>query len=43
MLAVVEIGLGFKHGFYAIAALASLLFVLRFVPETNRRQLEDMD
>ena len=38
-----EIGLGFAYGFYALAALASLVFVVRFVPETRNRELEDMD
>ncbi|WP_226344309.1 sugar porter family MFS transporter [Agilicoccus flavus] len=38
-----EVGLWFAYGFYTVAALASLLFVLKFVPETNGRQLEDMD
>lgn len=38
-----EIGLGFAYGFYTTAALASLLFVIRFVPETKGRELEDMD
>jgi len=38
-----EIGLGFTYGFYTVSALASLLFVMRFVKETNGRQLEDME
>jgi MFS transporter, SP family, sugar:H+ symporter len=38
-----EIGLWFAYGFYTIAALASLFFVLRFVPETKGKELEDMD
>jgi MFS transporter, SP family, sugar:H+ symporter len=37
-----EIGLWFAYGFYTIAALASLFFVLRFVPETKGKELEDM-
>lgn len=38
-----EIGLWFAYGFYTLAALASLVFVLRFVPETKGKELEDMD
>jgi sugar porter (SP) family MFS transporter len=38
-----EMGLGFAYGFYAACALLSLVFVLRFVPETKGRELEDMD
>ncbi len=38
-----EFGLWFAYGFYTIAALASFFFVLRYVPETNGRQLEDME
>ncbi|MEG3616572.1 sugar porter family MFS transporter [Isoptericola haloaureus] len=38
-----EIGLWFAYGFYTIAALASLFFVLRFVPETRDKELEDME
>ncbi|WP_402464660.1 sugar porter family MFS transporter [Isoptericola aurantiacus] len=37
-----EVGLWFAYGFYTIAALASLFFVLRFVPETRDKELEDM-
>lgn len=37
-----EVGLWFAYGFYTLAALASLVFVLRAVPETNGRELEDM-
>ncbi|WP_043497252.1 sugar porter family MFS transporter [Georgenia sp. SUBG003] len=37
-----EIGLSFAYGFYTTFALLSFLFVLRFVPETKGRQLEDM-
>ena len=37
-----EIGLWFAYGFYTIAALLSLLFVAKFVPETTGRSLEDM-
>lgn len=41
--AMAELGLWFAYGFYTLAALASLFFVLKFVPETMGRQLEDMD
>ncbi len=37
-----DIGLGFAYGFYAFFALLSLLFVIKFVPETKGRELEDM-
>jgi sugar porter (SP) family MFS transporter len=37
-----EIGLSFAYGFYTVFALLSFFFVLRFVPETKGRQLEDM-
>lgn len=37
-----EFSLTFTYGFYAVSALLSLLFVARFVPETNGRSLEDM-
>jgi SP family sugar:H+ symporter-like MFS transporter len=37
-----EVGLWFAYGFYTICALLSLVFVLKFVPETNGRELEDM-
>ena len=37
-----EIGLSFAYGFYTTFALLSFFFVLRFVPETKGRQLEDM-
>ncbi|MCK6210305.1 sugar porter family MFS transporter [Georgenia sp. EYE_87] len=37
-----EIGLSFAYGFYTACALLSFFFVLRFVPETKGRQLEDM-
>ena len=37
-----EIGLSFAYGFYTAFALLSFFFVLRFVPETRGRQLEDM-
>ncbi|GAA5168694.1 MFS transporter [Ornithinimicrobium tianjinense] len=38
-----EVGLGFAYGFYTVCALLSLFFVLRWVPETSGRELEDMD
>jgi sugar porter (SP) family MFS transporter len=37
-----NIGLGFAYGFYTTFAVLSLLFVLKFVPETKGRELEDM-
>ena len=37
-----ELSLTFTYGFYAVAALLSLLFVAKFVPETTGRSLEDM-
>ncbi|MCD2262633.1 sugar porter family MFS transporter [Dietzia aurantiaca] len=38
-----ELSLTFTYGFYAVAALLSLLFVARFIPETNGRSLEDIE
>ncbi|ANS79893.1 Glucose/mannose:H+ symporter GlcP [Serinicoccus hydrothermalis] len=38
-----ELGLGFAYGFYTLFALLSFFFVMKFVPETNGRELEDMD
>jgi len=38
-----DVGLWFAYGFYTLAALASLVFVLRWVPETRNKELEDMD
>jgi MFS transporter, SP family, sugar:H+ symporter len=35
-------GLGLAYGIYAVAALLSLLFVLRFVRETKGQELEEM-
>lgn len=35
--------LGLAYGFYAVFALLSLFFVLKFVRETKGRTLEDMD
>jgi MFS transporter, SP family, sugar:H+ symporter len=37
-----EIGLGFAYGFYTTFAVLSLVFVLKFVPETKGKELEDM-
>ena len=37
-----EVSLVFSYGFYAISALISLFFVLKFVPETKGREIEDM-
>lgn len=37
-----ELSLVFAYGFYAVAALLSLIFVLKWVPETKGRELEDM-
>ncbi len=38
-----DLGLGFAYGFYAVCALLSFFFVLRWVPETKGRELEDME
>ncbi|GAA1160779.1 sugar porter family MFS transporter [Ornithinicoccus hortensis] len=40
--AMADVGLGFAYGFYTLFAFLSLVFVLKFVPETKGRQLEDM-
>ena len=40
--AMADLGLGFAYGFYAASAFLSFLFVMRFVPETKGKQLEDM-
>ncbi|MGK2852569.1 MAG: sugar porter family MFS transporter, partial [Microbacteriaceae bacterium] len=37
-----DIGLGFAYGFYTTFALLSLFFVLKFVPETKGKELEEM-
>lgn len=37
-----EISLGVAYGFYALCAVFSLLFVLRWVKETKGKELEDM-
>ena len=41
--AMKELSLGMSYGFYAVCAVLSLLFVLRWVKETKGRELEDMD
>ncbi|GAA1588398.1 sugar porter family MFS transporter [Actinomadura kijaniata] len=38
-----SLGLGFAYGFYALCAAIAFVFVLRDVPETRGRELEDMD
>ncbi|USQ74821.1 sugar porter family MFS transporter [Ornithinimicrobium cryptoxanthini] len=38
-----DVGLGFAYGFYTLFALLSFFFVLKWVPETKGRELEDMD
>lgn len=40
--AMADLGLGFAYGFYTIFAVLSFIFVLRFVPETKGKELEDM-
>jgi MFS transporter, SP family, sugar:H+ symporter len=37
-----DAGLGLAYGIYAVSALLSLLFVLRFVRETKGQELEEM-
>jgi SP family sugar:H+ symporter-like MFS transporter len=32
-----------SYGFYAVCALLSLLFVVRWVRETKGKEMEDMD
>ena len=41
--AMAELGLWFAYGFYTLAAVASFFFVLKLVPETAGKQLEDME
>ena len=38
-----DVGLGFAYGFYTLCAILSFFFVLKWVPETMGRELEDMD
>ena len=38
-----EVGLGLAYGLYTAFAALSFVFVLRWVPETRGRQLEDME
>lgn len=38
-----DVGLGFAYGFYTLFALLSFFFVMRWVPETKGRELEDME
>lgn len=38
-----SIGLSISYGIYAAFAIISILFVVKFVPETKGRELEDMD
>jgi hypothetical protein len=37
-----KVGLGFAYGLYAFAAAASVVIVLRWVPETRGKELEQM-
>src|SRR5690625_1367453 len=37
-----DINLGFAYGFYTLFAFLSLIFVLKWVPETKGRELEEM-
>lgn len=37
-----ELSLVFAYAFYGVSALASLIFVLKWVPETKGREIEDM-
>jgi MFS transporter, SP family, sugar:H+ symporter len=37
-----SVGLAGAYGFYALSALISLFFVMRFVSETRGKQLEEM-
>ena len=41
--AMADLSLGFAYGFYTLMALGSLIFVVRFVPETRHKELEDME
>ena len=37
-----DVSLVFAYGFYAVSAVLSLIFVIKWVPETKGRELEDM-
>jgi SP family sugar:H+ symporter-like MFS transporter len=37
-----KMGLGVAYGFYTLCALLAIVFVMKFVPETRGRKLEDM-
>lgn len=41
--AMADFSLWFAYGFYTLMALLSLIFVMKFVPETRHKELEDMD
>ena len=41
--AMAAFSLWFAYGFYTLMALLSLFFVIRFVPETRHKELEDME
>ncbi|GAA1174344.1 sugar porter family MFS transporter [Nesterenkonia xinjiangensis] len=41
--ALADMSLGVAYGFYTTCAAISLFFVIRFVPETKGKQLEDME
>lgn len=38
-----DLGLGIAYGFYTTMALLSLIFVVKWVPETKGKQLEEME
>ena len=38
-----DISLGLAYGFYALCAILSIFFVIKWVRETKGRELEDMD
>ena len=41
--AMADFSLWFAYGFYTLMALLSLIFVIKFVPETRHKELEDME
>jgi SP family sugar:H+ symporter-like MFS transporter len=41
--ALKDISLGLAYGLYAVSALLSLVFVLKFIKETKGKELEDME